>query len=99
MIRQGDVLLKKIDKPLIGLSKRKDKTVALGEATGHHHTFTGHAEVFGERSGQQCVVVEGDDCVLTHQEHKTIEIPKGIYEVMIQREFDLVEQLNKQVND
>ena len=50
MIRQGDVLLKKIDKPLIGLSKRKDKTVALGEATGHHHTFTGHAQVFGERS-------------------------------------------------
>ena len=50
MIRQGDVLLKRIDKPLIGLSKRKDKTVALGEMTGHHNTFTGHAQVFGERS-------------------------------------------------
>lgn len=90
MIRQGDILLKKISKIPKGLKKREDKTIALGKVTGHHHSFNGLVNIYGERGVEQYADVK-QESVLEHQEHKHILIPKGKYKVIQQREFDLVE--------
>ena len=85
--RQGDVLVQRIDSIPDGVSK-KSNTVALGEVTGHHHTFDGGAQVFG--AGEQQYVQIVRESVLSHQEHDAITLPKGTYQVVLQREHDLL---------
>lgn len=80
--RQGDVLLRRIKQSPDGL-KPLGKTVAKGEVTGHHHSFS-TAQCFGNTGPEVCVVEEPD--TLTHQEHAPIEVPKGRYEVLHQVE-------------
>ena len=85
VIRQGDVyIILDAGKPKEA-SKRKDRTLALGEATGHHHTLN-TGTVFGKLAGQQWIVLD-EPALLVHQEHTALEIPIGVHEVRIQREY------------
>jgi len=87
-IRQGDILLEKIEKLPNGL-KEKDKTLALGEVTGHSHRFeNSNARVFIDKSGQQYCQLQ-KPCELVHEEHKNLIIPEGFWRVINAREFDL----------
>jgi len=88
-IRQGDVFLKAIKRLPKGLSK-KDNVLAWGETTGHKHLLLETANVFKNNKGQQFAELQ-QDTELQHEEHENIIIPKGIYEVRIQREYDLQE--------
>lgn len=88
LYRQGDVLLKKIDKLPEGL-KEKNKILAYGEVTGHKHQFVSESVVVLENNNHKQFVNVEEESVLQHEEHKHISIPKGLYEVVIQREFDL----------
>ena len=89
MYRQGDVALVKITK----LPKKlveKDKVLALGETTGHKHQFVSQSvQVFRDNKNNQFVDVK-QDSELVHEEHHKLQIPKGKYKVVLQREFDLV---------
>ena len=87
IIRQGDVFIKlHQDKPA-DAEMRKDKTLALGEVTGHHHTIlTQTAEVYGVMEGVQWVVAK-EESALAHQEHDTVTLPVGTHEIVIQREY------------
>ena len=88
--RQGDVLLKKI-LTIPKNVKKKDKILAWGEITNHHHKFTAkQALVFADKDGKQFCDLE-QDCILEHEDHAHLTIPKGKYEVVIQREFDPLE--------
>lgn len=93
--RQGDVLLRKIPAMPKNLTK-KDNVLAYGEITNHHHRFapTAQVTVFADANKQQFVQVKAKS-VLEHEDHAHIQIPKGMYEVVIQREFDLVEGIRK----
>lgn len=89
MFRQGDVLLVKIDKLPSGL-KEKDKILAYGEVTGHRHQFSSEQVcVFENEQKQQFVDVQ-EDSPLLHEEHNIIQVPKGVYKVVLQREFDII---------
>ena len=96
MYRQGDILLRKIGKLPSGLSK-KDKIIAWGEATGHHHRFDENNKnviVLTDTDGKQYVqVLEPSE--LIHEEHVNQIIPEGNYEVIQQREYDIVEGIRK----
>lgn len=95
--RQGDVLLERIDNLPKGL-KPKDKVLAYGEATGHKHHFVAESvSVFVDKKGMQYARLNAD-AELLHEEHHQITIPKGVYRVGVQREFDLVSGV-KQVMD
>lgn len=93
--RQGDVLLVEISEFDEVFMPVANKTLALGEATGHHHTFDGDVIVLenpGESSMSindkgMLVEVRGESAVLTHQEHAPITIPKGKYKRIIQRQY------------
>ena len=85
VIVQGDVVIVlDVSKPA-SAKPRKDRTLALGEATGHHHTLeTG--TVYGELNGQQWIMLD-EPTPLVHQEHGVLVIPPGVHEVTIEREY------------
>ena len=96
LIRQGDVLLKEVKEIKGQKQKQKDVVLAEGEVTGHKHTLMGQVLV-SEFEGNKYVELT-EDSVLTHQEHDTLEIPKGKYQIILQREVDLLGEI-RQVMD
>tara|TARA_R100000951_G_scaffold112807_1_gene113753 strand:- start:14972 stop:15304 length:333 start_codon:yes stop_codon:yes gene_type:complete len=95
LYRQGDVLCIPIDaiptdKKLVPLDPKARVTLALGEATGHHHTLS-EGSVEGWSNGIEALAeyfeVTSREAVLTHQEHDAITLPKGVYERVIQTEY------------
>lgn len=96
-LQQGDVLIKSTK--IIKGEKLNHLTLAKGEATGHHHTITeGEAELY-EDNGVLYLHVESEKATLTHQEHKTVEIPKGDWEIGIVKEYDHFAEESKGVVD
>jgi hypothetical protein len=86
IVRQGDVLLRSRSSLPRGSRKTSDNVLARGETTGHSHRIEG-AKVYRSPSDRLLVVVE-EEASLVHEEHKQLQIPKGIYEVIHQREYD-----------
>jgi len=103
-IRQGDVLLESCNpSELKGLTKTKP-TVALGEATGHHHSFqgkhtTGFFKAGDAEVGAQLIAggipalaeyieVKDKPDNLTHQEHGPIAHAPGTYKKTQQVEYE-----------
>lgn len=73
------------------------RPVALGEVTGHHHSFMSNVaevdvadlvEMYEGADGQTYVRVLGGEgeVSLVHQEHKAHVVPPGEYSVVIQQE-------------
>jgi hypothetical protein len=87
--RQGDVLILPVGSIPSNLVKTKKVTLALGEVTGHHHTINEGAVGFAdeEESLVSFFSVTDEVALLHHQEHDTIEIPKGTYKKVIQSDY------------
>lgn len=84
MIRQGDVLLRRVRKPA---QSRRTDALGLrvpGERTGHAHVLP--AAVHETPAGVSVLMLE-EPAKLTHDEHGAIEIPAGWWEPVMQREF------------
>ncbi len=95
--QQGDVIVTKVSD--IRGKKVNHLTLAKGEATGHHHTITkGEAELY-EHEGTLFLRVQSDEAELTHQEHKTVVLPKGDYQIGIVREYDHFFEESRNVQD
>lgn len=96
--RQGDVLVRRIaDRQRTGKDASEQGRVILahGEVTGHAHEVVGAAGVatqappaqfFEDPNGRRFLFVDRT-CALTHQEHGTISLAPGCYEVVRQREY------------
>lgn len=76
---------------------RKDKTLALGEVTGHHHSFapTAAVQIYGSMNEESQFVDVKASSVINHDEHAPLEIPEGIYEVKIGRELDIENEVRR----
>ncbi len=103
MFRQGEIILKPTSnlntKSIgVGLAARKltTKVIREGEATGNFHAVNDQGTLY-QVNGTMYLRAEAGT-KLTHQEHATINIPKGDYEVTIQREYD-EEKDSKEVVD
>lgn len=102
--QQGDVILRKISNLPEGLEKLNTLVIQEGETTGHMHQFNndGTVTVYLDPTvktddaritpavGKYIVVSssEGHVACLRHEEHKTITVEPGVYQVDIVREFD-----------
>jgi hypothetical protein len=88
LYRQGDVLFKKVD----GLPKKKRKLdtdiIVRGEATGHAHRIQNGSLFSSWDRGPHQFIKAYKDTKIVHEEHETIELEPGIYEVIRQREYD-----------
>ena len=94
MYRQGDVLLIPVkplklieDACLAPLPTSNGRIIlAYGEATGHHHSLKATVGNLFERAQQRYLRMD-IEAPLEHQEHAPILIPRGTYQVVIQREY------------
>ncbi len=99
-IRQGDILLVAVEKPLPDELKPQSRVIlAEGEITGHAHVLTG-AELFDwSEEGQRYVRVKGGPGSIFHEEHDpkaASVIPANVtYRVIRQQEWDLKDQWRK----
>jgi len=96
MYRQGDVWLKKIEK-LPNQLRQKNKILAYGEVTGHHHRFEEddkHVVVLESDNGQQYVQVL-QDTTLIHEEHGKQTIKPGLFAVVMQEEKTLSGEIQR----
>lgn len=96
MYRQGDVLIIPVATIPKGTKtvRRENGLVVLahGEVTGHHHAIHDDAVtlVTTEQANELrmwLTVTAPEPVALTHQEHDTILLPPGQYEVRRQREY------------
>ena len=94
MFRQGDVLIVPVGQLPAGLEsvKRERGRVILahGEATGHAHAIKDkRAALFRDPKLMAVFMhVSGDAPVaLEHDEHDTIKVPPGDYQIIRQREY------------
>lgn len=94
MFRQGDVLVVPVEEMPADLKKVPLEggrlVLAHGEVTGHAHVVEGPAELFTPADvddlERRFLRVE-QEVELVHDEHSTITLPPGDYEVRRQREY------------
>lgn len=89
LYRQGDVLIRRIGKVPSGPRKpQQDGCLAYGEVTGHAHRVSDlqEAELFHVGDGMYLSVGE-NGVSIQHEEHSTINLPPGNYEIVRQREY------------
>lgn len=88
--RQGDVFLRRVEKLPEGAEKQKRDgriVLAYGEVTGHAHAIHEvEADVYALKTGERYLLISGLS-KLVHEEHATIDIEPGVYEVIQQREY------------
>ncbi|HET6372677.1 MAG TPA: hypothetical protein VFG76_05185 [Candidatus Polarisedimenticolia bacterium] len=90
MVRQGDVLLMAVpDDGRQGKQLPRDRgrlVLAYGEVTGHAHAVaTKDAEMFSVKDQTFLRMIERGE--LTHEEHGTIPLDRGLYRVIRQSEY------------
>jgi len=91
MYRQGDVLLRRVSKiptDVVPAEKQHRIVLAYGEVTGHAHAIHDleSVDVFVKPDGTMYLSV-ANPVDLVHEEHRTVAIPAGIYERVLQREY------------
>lgn len=86
MVRQGDLLIVKIDKLPQEAVKQNHRILAEGEATGHMHELD--SGVLYETNGKLYFSVSDKTTTLKHPEHKAVTFKPGAYRVIQQREYE-----------
>lgn len=91
VIRQGDVVLIPINsvdlKQAEEIQPDKDRTIlAYGEVTGHAHALPASCTKQFKIGSQEFLKVEKMS-TLRHEEHDPIDVPAGLYEKKIAREY------------
>lgn len=100
MYRQGDVLIAEaaIPEGASFVPRRQNRArfkevrrgivLAAGEATGHHHVVTGAGARLYEEGGRRFLHVPEAGAGVEHEEHDTLMLAPGDYEISGQREYD-----------
>jgi hypothetical protein len=88
--RQGDVLLKKMerlpeDAYVVEFEERV--ILQLGEVTGHAHAISKLDATMYTARGDRFLEINPGGADLVHEEHGTIHLPAGFYQVVQQREY------------
>lgn len=97
--RHGDLRGKKINGIPSSAKKLSGNILAHGE-NGHEHKFVGSVQMYAGENGQEVKYFEAlQNAELVHEEHKTIPIEKGFYELIHEREFSPADEMTRQVID
>lgn len=91
MYRQGDVLIipcKAIPKGAKPVARETGRVVlAHGEITGHAHALLDRNVNMVEKDMRRFLEITGGGASVVHEEHGTIKLNAGFYEVIRQREY------------
>ena len=90
--QQGDVFMVPVDEIPAGAEKVKVQggrlVLAEGEVTGHAHVITDTKAATMHKVGDKLYVSAKKPVEVTHEEHGTVKLPKGTWEVSKVLEFD-----------
>ena len=86
MVRQGDLLIVKIDAVPQEAVKLNHRILAEGEATGHMHELD--SGVLYESNGTLYFSISDKNSILKHPEHNAVTFTPGTYKVIRQREYE-----------
>lgn len=88
LYRHGDLLIRQTASLPAGAQRRAGATLAHGEVTGHRHQMQpAQAVQLWERGSELFLEVMAPSASLVHEEHRTLELPRGVYHVWKQREY------------
>lgn len=98
--RHGDLLLKRVDTIPKKVTKVSTLVLAEGETTGHKHRFVGgQVQVFADETQAPAYVQVTKASQLVHEEHKSLDIEEGTYQIVHEREFNPFEEEVRRVMD
>jgi hypothetical protein len=83
--RHGDLLIVEVASIPAPATASDDHVLAYGEVTGHAHRLDAGAWLF--QLGETLYFRVPSEARLTHEEHHTITLPAGDYQVVRQREY------------
>lgn len=102
-IQHGDVLIKRVKVLPDGCKEVQPENghwiLAHGEATGHHHAIIDKGCRVLELKGELYLEVTAEQVTITHEEHRALDIPAGIYQIGRVREHDYFQDMERQVRD
>jgi hypothetical protein len=104
-LQQGDVLLSLVSELPTSTKPIKDKrgvVLAEGEHSGHYHAFADSGGLELLESPNKVRFVRNNSktsAILTHQEHKPVNVPPGIWQIGIVREKDWFSEMVRPVID
>ncbi|MDE1767152.1 MAG: hypothetical protein KGI27_12910 [Thaumarchaeota archaeon] len=98
--RHGDITLRLVQK-VEGKEVENNGSfvIANGETTGHRHLITAEIMTVRQAENGRYYLSLGEAGTLTHEEHKTLTIPAGDYEVVREREYEWFQKTTRQVVD
>lgn len=97
--QHGDVLIQQVRGLPKGAKRRKFNGVLVdGEHTGHAHRIAVKDADVWELDGQIYLEMKSPSPI-THEEHKPIDIPEGIYQIGRVKEYDYLQDLERNVID
>ena len=83
LYRHGDVLIKRVANLPTGSQKRSGNILAHGEVTGHSHRIRQpEAMQLWEQNHTMFLEVIGEKATLVHEEHRPLELTRGIYKTI-----------------
>lgn len=88
--RQGDVVAIKVESKEAGQAVKRDNgrvVLAYGEISGHCHAILDKSAVMTETKEGKRFLDAPDGATLTHEEHGTVILPSGVYEIKRQQEY------------
>lgn len=97
-VQQGDVLFTRVNQVPSGAEDVKTLVLAEGEATGHAHRAGAGAKLRRHNNRLYLEVAE-DGTPVTHEEHKPILFPQGVWEVSRVLEYDHFAEEAREVRD
>ena len=100
--QQGDLIIKSTEVKQKDFGKKLNHLILQkSDVSGHKHQIVGNKAILyqGKNKDEVYLNVTSPSVLLTHEEHKTISIPKGKYLVYGVREFDPFEDIIRRVVD
>ncbi len=101
--RHGDIGLQSVEKAEGEILSHKGSFVlAEGETTGHKHVISvknpNDLEILQTKDGRYFFKLKSEG-EITHEEHKTIKVSPGTYEMKREREYDWFSNSTRRVID
>lgn len=99
--RQGDVIIEEFSGSMPEKAELKNnRIIALGLATRNaHRVLNEDAELYTGDNESMFLVSKSNNTEIFHEEHESIYLDLGVYEIKIQREFDWFNKQIRKVQD
>ena len=99
IFRQGDLLISRVEEIPTNAVAKSTNVIATGEKENHQHQLIGSHKIFETPDYGTIYFEAKEEVSLDHPEHNKISIPKGVYTVVHERQFNLFEQRDEDVFD